>query len=468
MPQLPRRPLALIVRLLLPLVILMAGVGLFVALTATAPTVKMAGDTRRVQQVRVFRAQLIEVQRQWHGYGTAEAEVSADIPAQVTATVEEIPDGIDPGTPVKKGQLLIQLDDSDFQRQVEIAEQTLAQLRAQLAQWEVEHARLRERLDLETRAVGIAGREFERVRELIGRGVGTQQDVDRSERELLNAERNHVQTAEAFELMAPRRLALEAQIAGQESTLQLARQDLARCRITSPIDGVLQEVDVEPGERVTMNQRVARVVSLGLIEVPLRLPAGARGSVHVGDAVKIEPTSRRGVSWDATVARIAPEDDPSTRTMTVFAMVDQHEELAAGERLGNLLTPGTFVAGRVTSEQKERRWVVPRRSVRGGRVLVVQDGVVRSEPVEVDYVIEGHPAEFGLPDDQWAVLDAETTGLTPGQLVMVNAAQAVLDGDRVDPVLPEMAPRSASRATGADVVQPGTRNPEHEAPEATP
>jgi hypothetical protein len=67
------------------------------------------------------------------------------------------------------------------------------------------------------------------------------------------------------------------------------------------------------------------------------------------------------------------------------------------------------------------------------------DGVVRSVPVTVDYVIEAEPEAFALPDDQWAVLDPQGLALEPGQLVMVNATRSVLDGERVEPVLPRAA-----------------------------
>jgi RND family efflux transporter MFP subunit len=223
----------------------------------------------------------------------------------------------------------------------------------------------------------------------------------------------------------PNRSGLEARKLGQEAEQRLARQNIERCRILSPLTGLLESVDVEVGENVTSGQRVARVVDLGKIEVALRVPASARSTIRVGDDVDVRSTGPVDRRWRAIVARISPTDDASTRTMTVFVEIEQDPQRPDG------LAPGRFLRASVRSSQSEPRVVVPRRAMDGERVLLVRDGQVVSRPVAVDYEIEGVFPQFGLEDEQWVVLREP---LDEGSEVIVNARRALPDGMRVQAV----------------------------------
>ncbi len=411
--------------------------GVYALLVSTGTTAPKSEVGAGLPRAIVFKATREPVQRQWRGYGSVDALNTADVPARVTATVEAIPGRVLPGNAVAKGDLLVQLDPTDFERRADAAQQTLADLQAQQALLAVEKQSLDQRLELDADDVRLLSDEVGRIEKLYQRGAANQQDVDRTRRELIAARSRQVSTKEALDRIEPRQAQLEAQIASQKSTLRLAQLELERTRIVSPIDGVIQAVDVEVGENLTPGQRVARVVNLQRLEVPLRLPASARRDVTIGDQVTLT-ANRTKRQWPATVSRIAPEDDPQTRTVAVYVDIEQPDALTAygTSRQAELLTPGVFVSGTVTANEPQMRWVVPRRSIRGGRVLTVKDGVLQSMDVAVDHVHEGEFAGLGLPDDQWAVLD-ETQGdmFQGGELVLVNVSGDMRDGAAVTAVL---------------------------------
>ncbi len=436
MSQAIRRLVMVMTRILLPVTILAVAFAGYQFLVRTAPQLEVSDTAAAALRITVVKAKKVAVHRQWSGYGTALAVDSADVPARVTATVDRVSDDIVAGAQVHKTQLLVQLDDSDFRRQVEIAEQNLAEIDAQMALIDVQQRQLTARLELETEDVGLAKDELKRVEQLADRGAANPRDVDLAKRAVIAAQIVRIRTIEAVDALGPRRLELQAQRSAQRSALRLADQNLRRCRIVSPIDGVLQSVDVEIGESLTTGQRVARVVNLDRIEVPLRLPASVRVGLAVGDRVQLRATNQTGLTWPAQVSRIGPEDDASTRTVTAYVRVDSdpHASATAQAALGRL-APGMFVAGVVTSRRSEASWVVPRRSVRDGHVLIVEEGVVQRRPVRVDDVLETDLPEFGLPDDQWAVLDGSVSILHEGDLVVVNASTAIQVGQAVDPVV---------------------------------
>ena len=480
-PAKPNRVLSFTVRAVVSVIVLGVGVAAVLFVVSTAPTVAKITQEVEPPQVMVFRAAQAEVRRQWRGFGVVSAIDSADVPARVTAVVVERPREVQAGRPVKANALLARLDPSDFQKQVEIASERIAELDAQLVQLEVEEKRVAERVAIEAEDAALAQNEVNRLVALQKDRAAEQREVDQAKRVLITAQRSLLLTREQVDKFEARRSAWRALRAGQESARKLAMLNVDRCTIRSPIDGFLQTVDVEEGENLAAGQRVARVVSLGRVEVAVQLPVAARGDVVLGGEVTLTSTSDGSVSWKGVVARLAPEVDASARTLTVFVEIDQR---GTAERFGTssgsrLLTPGTFVNAIAFATATEQRWVVPRRSVRSERLLLVKDGAITSRPVTIDFVHEGEFAFASLPDDQWAVLSNGSPSIAAGDLIVVNASIAMRDGDRVQPMLtdgkavpaqarPEAGkPKAAENRIEEDPVKPSSLAPPATSPFAT-
>lgn len=403
----------------------------------TAPVAEPVGPAAQPPAVVVFPARAVDVQRQWRGYGTAEGMVRADVPVRVTAVVASRPAGVRAGAVVAEGQLLVALDESDFMHQVEIAAQNLDEISAQLEQLENERYRLTEQAVLERETVETWADELARVQQLQTQGAGNPREVEITRRALNASRRALLDVTEALDSLEPRRAQLLARRQAQEATLSLSQLNLERCSIVSPIDGIVQAVDVDVGESVTAGQRAARVVSLEIIEVPVQLPAAARPTVRVGNMVQLRPARHGEQAWVAPIIRIAPEDDPRTRTTTVFVELDQRDLLAEkGPHAAELLVPGLFLEVTVTSDAVSPQWVVPRRSLRAGRLLMVEDDRLVSRPATIAFTLAGEleaaDAFSFLPDRQWAVLDEP---LENGQLIVLDGSTALRVGQVVRPVL---------------------------------
>lgn len=424
---------AIAIRAAIVVVLLLFALVIFQVLAGSKPIVPTVDPDLQRQRVNVLAMVPVKVQRQWTGYGTAEAVDSANVPARVTATVTSIPDDILEGAAVTKGRVLVELDNSDFVNQLKIAQQNLAAIDARLAELDTLESTLTQRLTVETSDRDLARDEFERVKALFARDAANQKDVDASERAYLAAQRNRLQVQESLNSVGPRRDQLLAEKAGLQSSADIARQNLQRCSIQSPLDGVIQAIDVEVGENLTLGQRVARVVNLDRIQTPLSLAGNARPYIRVGDAVNLTSSADPDLSWQATVARIAPEDDPATRTFAAYVVVDQSEQTLSNRDGAYVpLTPGIFVSGTVMGDEQEPRLVVPRRSIRTERVMLVRDGVIESSRVAEDYAVEGRIESTNLPDEHWSVL---ANGINPGDLVIINPTRSLSDGQKVDPVV---------------------------------
>lgn len=438
------RVLSLIFRVCLGLVLLLVGVGVFFALKGAAPELETADPGDRSLRVQVFEAKSVVLPRQWRGFGTTMAKDTADVPARVGTTVVKIPDDIEVGRVVAQGQILAELDATDFQRELEATTAQLAELDAAIANLYIDEERLTERLALEQEDRRIAQEEYERMLEEFEGRRASQQDVDRTQRAVNAAARAISMTRQAVEALVPQRTALDAQRQGLVARQAAAKTNVERCTITSPMDGIIEAIDVEEGENLAPGQRVARIIDPRLIEVPLQLPASARAQVEVGNTVSmtIRNLPPDCPPWEAQITRIGINNDAATRTFTAYALLDQREtalsQIAAGGGIQRMPI-GAFVASTLTTSQSTERWVVPARSIREGRIRLVVDGKIVSRAVQSAFEYEGDLRdELGLPDTQWVVL---ASPLQAGEQVVVSASVSVLDGQRVTPVPPQVMAR---------------------------
>jgi len=443
--------LTLLVRTVIGLVLLIGAVGITLYLVKTKPQISTSTLASQPVRVQVIRAEPVEVARQWRGYGTTQAKDSADVPARVGATVLEIPASVEVGKVVQAGRALARLDPTDVRNAVRAAEKRINEAEAQYAQVLTEKKRLEERKAIEQRDVELARAEYDRQVERQKSGAAAQIDVERAQRALLTAERALLGTNQQLDAIGPRLDGLEAARGIAVADRDTAEANLKRTVIVSPIDGVIEALDIEVGENLTPGARVARIVDPRVIELPLKLPASARSYITKGNTVTITTRSQPDdcPPWAAEVTRIGVVNGP-TRTFSVFAEVDQsHVPLRNfAEGAGPYKLPaGAFALARLDTAEPDKRFVLPARAIQEGRIRTVKDGQVRSRPVQVDFEIERSFEQFGLPDRQWVVLKEP---LPMDEMVVLSASLTILDGQPVEPVIANPQPAAAAAKVSAD------------------
>lgn len=391
----------------------------------TAPSAGVSDEPMYGRTVVVIEAKPVNATRQYTGYGVAQAIEDADVPARVSSTVTRLPAESRAGNPVSLGDVLMELDATDFEEEVIMANQRIADLQAQLKTLDVEEGASRQNLEITQEDLELVQRELERVQEAVRKEAAMPREADQIQKQVLAAEQVLLRAQEALDRLATRRLGLMAQLNRETASARIAQERVDRCRITSPIDGFIERIDVSQGESLTAGARVARIIDPRAIEVPLGIPASARIDIAVGNPVELMTTGSRRRTWTARVARLSPEDDPSSRTMRVYAEVNQQ---MAGE---DHLPPGAFLQGDVSAGSGGDAWIVPRRSVRKDRLLVIRDGVVTSIPVSIRYPVTGEYPEFSVPDRDWVVLDKP---LSEGELIVLSPSRTMVDGMRVQAV----------------------------------
>lgn len=422
------RTIALVVRTAVGVLALALGVGIFAGLVATRPEAPKKPRMDAPIPVEVVTARSVPVGRRWDGFGTARSMQVADLRAEVAGVVVRRPASIEPGVRVRAGEVILEIDPTDYEAAVARSEGLIASWEAQRRALDVEESSLREQVALASQASELAERDVQRAREAARGGAAIDREIDTLLSALTRAKREESQLSCSLAEIPARRESIDAQLDAERANLRLAQENLRRTRIVAPFDGTLQSVNFREGERAGAGEQAARLVSLSRVETPLRVPASAVADLRVGGDAIITSEGQIRRSWKATIERISPEVDASSRTVTVFAVVEQDPD--ADE--ASLLLPGQFVRGELASLEPRPRVLVPRIAVQDDRVLIVNsDGRVEHRPVRVGFSLRGERPDIDPDEREWAAIEE---GLADGDRVVISNLDDLRPGSLVNAI----------------------------------
>jgi HlyD family secretion protein len=306
--------------------------------------------------------------------GTIEA-TQVDVGPKATARIREI--RAEEGQRVRRGELLIVLDDDQLRAEVarleaahdvaraqlkdllagarpeEIRAARQAVLQAEARLRDLEAGARRQEIEQARSAVAsaeatrtMADREYERLQSLLDRGLIAAQDRDRAwqAREVARAQERaarqqldlllsgprpeQVEAARAEVRQARDRLALveagpragqvetaRAQVAQAEAAVAEARARLADARIESPTDGVVLRKNLEPGATATPGTPVLTLVDQKTLWLRAYVPEVDLGRVRLGQAAHVAVDAFPGQSFAARVTEIASEAEFTPRNV---------------------------------------------------------------------------------------------------------------------------------------------------------
>jgi multidrug efflux pump subunit AcrA (membrane-fusion protein) len=360
------------------LIIMLLVGGIMIAgwLHATKPPAERSSAPPLPPLVRVQTVVRQDVPEFFVGYGTARADEDAVLAAEVPGVVVEVADGLKDGVHVEAGQLLVHIDDRQYQQQLARAEATADDVKANLEQLDVEKANITRLADIAEQEVEVNRTEVQRLGGLFEEEHAASKEYDFARLALQQSRRQYLAYRNQLDLIAPRRAALQAMYAARLAEVELARLDVERCRVTAPFAGEVVNVAVDPGDHLMIGEEIVRLLSMHLVEVPIELPASVRPRVKAGAGCTLEADTLPGTVWEGVVARIAPLSDEKSRTFAAYIEVDNDSQETP-------LVPGQFLVARVEGPVWTQVVAVPRGAIVGDHVYAVNDDVVHSRKIRI-------------------------------------------------------------------------------------
>jgi HlyD family secretion protein len=287
-----------------------------------------------------------EMLRQVRGPGTLVPREIRWVAAQTDGRVERIL--VRPGAVVETDTVLMELSNPDLMQETEEARYALEAAEAEFTETEL---RLRSQQLDQRAALAVARVEYESARlqaeaeEVLTR-EGIVPAIQHRRSELL-AEQLNIRLDIETDRLEQFSSSMQAQIASQRARLEQVRnlyqrrqEQVASLKVRAGISGVLQQVPVEEGQRVTLGANIARVARPDELQAELRIAETQARDVQIGQRVAVD--TRNGIV-DGVVVRV----DPAVQAGTVQVDVELVGDLPRGAR------PDLSVDGTIELERLE-------------------------------------------------------------------------------------------------------------------
>jgi len=340
-----RRPASKILMAIGIVLVLVLAIIINILLKATAPEPKEAQVSRVVPSVRVMpvekSTQTLSVTTQ----GIVEPRTETTLVSEVAGKVIQVSPAMDAGAFFRQGDVLLQIDDRDYQTALISAIAEVAQAEASLAteQAEAEQARM------DWKSLG-----------------------------------NGAEPSDLL-LRIPQLARAEAVLTSARAAVEKARNDLDRTTIKAPYDGRTREKMSETGQFVGVGNQLGRVFATDYVEIRLPLSDDQLGSLDPsilsyrqtewqdGPTVTLKANvAGKSHQWSGRITRLEGVVDSKTRFYYAIARVD--DPYGKTSTQGVPLTVGMFVEAEIQGRQVESAAQIPRSAIHpGNRVYVITD-----------------------------------------------------------------------------------------------
>lgn len=301
--------------------------------------------------------------------GSIMPERRADLRAEVSSVVLQVLK--ENGDSVKKGEVLLRLDDTSIKDALRSAEEA-------------------ERASMQT--LEQAERQLQRLKTLRASGMTSTQSLEDAE-----IRRNNAQS----DLVASRARVVQA------------RQQLQHTTVRSPFAGIVSERKASKGDTAPLGKELLKVIDPASMRFEGRVSSDKVGQIQVGQPVSFHINGYAGKNFSGTVKRIDPSANPVTRQVEVLVAFDQDQLPGVA---------GLYAEGVVTAQTRHSVTVPESVLVRTGEQVVawqVRDNQLRKVQLKL-----------GERDPRMGEFEV-LAGLKPGDMVVRTPQITFKDGEKV-------------------------------------
>ena len=363
----------------------------------------------------------------------------AVVTPKITSTIKSF--AVQRGARVHQGQLLAVLENSDLaaaaieskgeyeQAEASYVTSTAAGLPEQVQKAELDAASAKSALEAQQKI-------YDSRKELFEQGALPRRELDAAQVALVQARSQYQQAQKALDDLrrVGREQALKTaggQLSAAKGKLLGAEAQLRYSEIRSPIDGVITDRPLFPGELASANQPLLTVMNTSRLILKSHIPQSQAATLKVGDPAEIHIA---GVEdpVKGKVSIVSPALDPGSTTVEVWVRTAKPPAE---------LKPGMTVGVSVTSATRTGVVLVPKASVfespeAGPFVLLAgKDGLAHQTPVQL-----------GL---RGAARTEVMKGVSAGDAVIVSGAYGLPDKTKVKIEAPQPAESGKGEAESA-------------------
>ena len=200
------------------------------------------------------------------------------------------------------------------------------------------------------------------------------------------------------------------------SSMELSKNNLDKCKLTSPVDGIVGRRNIEPGQSsVSLTSAPIELVKIESVFVKISVPENEINKLSNGQKAVITVSALDGKTYEGTVTHISPVAELMSRTYTVKISVNN---------TGRELKPGMVCDVSLGFETSTSILVVPSKAVTKDDAGNTYVFVVSSDnkTVKKQLITVGRYYDSGIEVIQ---------GLTEGQTIVSEGNGKLLDNSSI-------------------------------------
>ncbi len=360
------------------------------------------GTTREVEKkvikTAVTTATVIQQPFIYEAVGTVQARTSSTLSSKIMGAVKAI--NVREGDLVKKGDLLVMIDDRQVSAQLRKAEAALSE--AKRSEMSVKSAR-----DAAKATAKLASITYKRYLKLMEEESASKQEFDEVEARFRQTQASLAQTEAIVEAADQRIQQAEAVVAAA----LIGKKDAS---VRAPYDGKVTAKMVDEGDLAAPGTPFFALEKEGVYCVALVLPEKHIQSIRLKQKIKIKIPSIQNRSFEGFVGRIDPSADPKSRTFRIRVALPEDKDIRSG------------MFARVEIPVGE-----------AGMLLISSTAVVHEGQLTGIYLVDSHQlAHFRLIRIGRAFGDnvEVVSGLKDGTRYVVDPPPDLMDGVKVEDV----------------------------------
>ena len=317
-------------------------------------------------------------------YGEVQASKTVDLRSLVAGKIVEVNPRLQVGSRVEKGEMLLQIDEFNYETALASAKSTVTETKARIAENEamilIEEARIKSL----QQQLALAESDWKRISELQKSGSATPRAVE--ERELIVSQRSQSLEQSQLNLVAEKSRIeqLKAVLVRSQRNIQQAERDLKDTALLAPMTGVIRENNASEGRLISANDMVVSMYRDDNLEVRFTLTDQRFGRIQsdktgiIGREVEvIWVVGGEEYRYPAIIERIGAQITSDRGGVEVIANIK-------GDVQGSPLRPGAFVEVIVPDKAFEGKFRIPETALYDNtKIYVSVDGKLVERNVKV-------------------------------------------------------------------------------------
>jgi hypothetical protein len=225
----------------------------------------------RTFAVKVVPAEVTSINPTLNAFGEIQSRKTLDLRMAASGQIQELSTNFVEGGSVESGELLIRLDDSNYQTAVDLAENNLIDAKNEVMESARNLSFSKEELAAAEEQEKLRLRALTRQKDLVERGVGTAAALENAELSASGATQAVLSRKAAVDQAKNRGAQAETRLVRAELALKDAKRKLEDTELYAEFSGLLSGVSLVKGGIVSANERLGQLIDPKVLEVSFKI-----------------------------------------------------------------------------------------------------------------------------------------------------------------------------------------------------